>query len=208
MTDRFRNKYRIESTRLQNWDYQLGAAYFITICTQNKLHYFGEIVDSQMQLSAIGKIAENEWIKTFEMRPDMNLLMDTFIIMPNHFHAIIVIGDNKYNIQCHTDARHCTQRDARHCMLRDAKHCMLRDARHCVSTDKPQNKFGPQRKNLSSIIRGYKIGVTKNARLIDPNFAWQARFHDHIIRNNESYEKIHNYIIENPENWDHDKYST
>ncbi len=94
-----------------------------------------------------------------------------------------------------------------------------RDAMHCVSTPtiaanvipattQPKtNKFGPQSKNLSSIIRGFKIGVTKNARKIDPNFEWQTRFHDHIIRNSKSLEKIQNYIFNNPQQWKDDEYN-
>ena len=62
----FKNKYRIESFRLKNWDYRNAGAYFITICTKNRAHYFGEITDGEMQLSQIGKIVENEWIKTFQ----------------------------------------------------------------------------------------------------------------------------------------------
>lgn len=121
-----------------------------------------------MALSEIGEIADGEWLKTFKMRPDMNLWMGEYVVMPNHLHAIIGIGDNEYNTRGADRGGEC------------------RDAMHCVSTtgknQSPQNQFGPQRKNLSSIIRGFKIGVTKNARLINPDFGWQSRFHDHIIR--------------------------
>lgn len=96
-----------------------------------------------------------------------------------------------------------------------------RDAMHCVSTtattvnipniNKNQqtkrdvfykNQFGPQSKNLSFIIRGFKIGVTENARVIHPDFQWQSRFHDHIVRNDQSFHRISNYIINNPKRWD------
>jgi len=192
MTDKYQNKYRVPSARLQNWDYGWNASYFVTICTQNRECYFGDIVNREMTLSEIRKIVNAEWLKTFEMRSDMNLWMGEFVIMPNHFHAIIGIGENQYN----------------------AKHGMgqRRGAMHCVSTaPKPtqlstKNKFGPQSKNLASIIRGFKIGVTKNARTIHADFAWQPRYYDHIIRNNESYQKIKTYIIENPLKWKKDKF--
>ena len=184
MTNKFQNKYRIPSARLQNWDYGWHATYFVTICTQNRECYFGDIIDGEMQLSEIGKIIETEWLKTFEMRPDMNLQMGEFVVMPNHFHAIITIGENEYNIE------RGVQRG--------------RDAMHCVST---KNEFGPQSKNLASIIRGFKSGVTTNARNIHADFAWQPRFHEHIIRNNESFEKIKLYIIENPLKWRDDKFN-
>ncbi len=193
--DKFKNKYRIESTRLRNWDYRWAGAYFITVCTKNRKCYFGDVKNGKMNLSPIGVIVRNEWLKTFEMRPDMNLQMGEFVVMPNHFHAVIIIGDNKYN----TDGGG-----------RDAMHDGRRDAMHCVSTSikrEPKNKFGPQSKNLASIIRGFKIGVTTNARKINPNFAWQPGFYDHIIRNEKSFNAISKYIIKNPLKWENDKFS-
>ena len=89
---------------------------------------------------------------------------------------------------------------------------MLDVETHCVSTgadithNHTKNKFGPQSKNLSSIIRGFKIGVTKNARIINKDFTWQSRFHDHIIRNDEAYQRISEYIDTNVENWERDKF--
>ena len=80
---------------MKNWDYRNAGAYFITICTKNRAHYFGEITDGEMQLSQIGKIVENEWIKTPEIRPDMILKQGEFVVMPNHFHAILIIGQNE-----------------------------------------------------------------------------------------------------------------
>jgi hypothetical protein len=78
---------------------------------------------------------------------------------------------------------------------------------HRVSTtNETKNTFGPQSKNLASIIRGFKSAVTVAARRIDPTFQWQSRFHDHIIRNEDSLQKITNYILLNPENWNKDTF--
>jgi REP element-mobilizing transposase RayT len=188
---KYRNKYRIKSTRLQNWNYGWKGAYFITICTHNREHYFGEIINNNMVLSEIGKIAKSEWIKTFKIRVDMNLEMGEYVIMPNHIHGIIIIGDNEYNSQ--------------QCIGRDAMHRVSTDNNHRVSAD---NKFGPQSKNLASIIRGYKSSVTTYAHKngID-DFAWQSRFYDHIIRNEKSFYNISEYIINNPMNWKNDKFN-
>jgi len=71
--------------------------------------------------------------------------------------------------------------------------------------DRP-NRFGPQSKNLASIVRGYKIGVTKYARQHDIGFKWQARYHDHVIRNVGEYERIREYIDENTQRWEEDRY--
>jgi len=180
-SDKFRNKYRTDSARAQWYNYGGNGAYFVTICTKNREHYFGKIVNGTMRLSEIGEIAQSEWQKTKELRSDMNLLLGEFIVMPNHFHCVVCIGDNPYN-----DCR--------------------RDAMHCVSTiTTHNNKFGVQSKNLSSIIRGFKIAVTMYAKKHNMDFAWQPRFHDRIIRNKNEYKRIANYIINNPETWDMDR---
>ena len=175
-TDKFKNKYRIASARLRNWDYGWAGAYFVTICTKNRVCFFGDVVNGDMKLWPIGVVAKNEWLKTFEMRPDMNLQMGEYVVMPNHFHAIIIIGRNEYNMRRNRPPE-------------------------------PQNKFGVQSKNLASVIRGFKIGVTRNARRINPDFAWQSRFHDHIIRDEKSYNNIARYILDNPAKWENDVFN-
>ncbi len=190
---KFKNKYRIESARLQNWDYSRVAVYFITICTANRNHFFGMVQNNEMVYSDIGAIVAQEWLKTPEIRPDMNLELGEFMVMPNHFHGIIFIGNNEFNV-----------RDAMHRVSTDDNI----DAMHRVSTDDNiyKNEFGPQSKNLSSIIRGFKSAVTVQAKKINPDFGWQARFHDHIIRNPKSYDTISQYIIDNPKKWGEDEF--
>jgi len=86
------------------------------------------------------------------------------------------------------------------------------DAMLCVSTnikmrgDKYTNKFGPQSKNLPSIIRGFKSAVTKRAKIINPDFSWQRNYYEHIIRDEKSFKTILEYIINNPLKWNEDKY--
>jgi putative transposase len=180
MFEKYLNKYRISSARLQHWNYGNNAAYFITICAKNFEHFFGEISNGEMHLNNIGKIVENEWIKTPDIRPDMNLELGVFVVMPNM------------------------------CSIVETP---------CMASLHPRykNKFGQQSKNLSSIIRGFKSSVTKQvkkwietqciASLRYANFEWQARFHDHIIRDAESFIRIQNYIVNNPLNWKEDKFN-
>lgn len=226
MSDKYKNKYRIPSARLQTWDYASEAAYFVTICTKDMVCFFGKVTGEEMQLSPIGEIVEKEWLKAFEMRPDMNLLMGEYITMPNHWHGIITIGENEYNSERRKKDRNKFVDNNGHAS-KDANKSDMNseadgDAKHCVSTDKtnqdkvptkknhnpnaPKNKFGPQSKNLSSVIRGFKIGVTTNARKILPKFDWQFRFHEHIIRSQKSFDNISNYIINNPGSWRDDKF--
>ncbi|MDP2889248.1 MAG: hypothetical protein Q8P34_09845 [Bacteroidota bacterium] len=97
MSDKFQNKYRIPSARLQNWDYGWNAAYFITICTQNRECYFGKIVDDQMILSEIGTIVQQYWNAIPTHFPFVEL--GEFVVMPNHIHGIIIINkpdDGRY----------------------------------------------------------------------------------------------------------------
>ena len=169
--DKFKNKYRIASARLQNWDYGSPGLYFITICTKDREQYFGKIENDEMVLNELGLIVNSEWLRTPEIRPDMNLESGEFITMPNHFHAIIMIGENQYNSQ-RTNT----------------------------------NKFGPQSKNLGSIIRGFKSSVTTQAKKLNIEFGWQERFHDHIIRNHDELIRISNYIVSNVANWKQDKF--
>jgi REP element-mobilizing transposase RayT len=137
-----------------------------------------------MKYSHIGQIALNEWEKSFALRAE--LFCDIFVIMPNHIHALlrIVNGNGR------------------------------RDARPCVSTEPnvPTEPYIPtgiairQPKSISSFVAGFKSGVTVAARKTHPSFGWQPRFHDHIIRNQDEYHRIFNYITNNPANWKNDSF--
>lgn len=199
--DKFQEMYRIESSRLKNWDYGTDAYYFVTICTQNREHFFGKIRDSKMALNEIGKIAKTEWLKTLVLRPDMNLKLGEFVIMPNHFHAIIYIGKNIYNSVRKDNAQVISE------INKDAMHRVsAKEQNRTISTEKyKSNKFGPQSKNLSSIIRGFKSSVTVESRKINQEFSWQSRFHDHVIRDKKEWYAISNYIKNNPKNWNEDE---
>ncbi len=204
----FNNKHRVETTRLHNWDYGSSAHYFITICTKNKAHFFGLIRNDEIILSPLGDIVHNEWLQTPVIRPDMNLTLGEFAIMPNHFHAIISIGDNKFNSPPRRDGMHPVSTDT---VSTDpvstdpaSKQQGLTQP-DSIAHDLTKNRFGTQSKNLSSIIRGFKSSVTIKAKKTVPDFGWQERFYDHIIRNDESYNRISRYIIDNPANWKNDK---
>ncbi len=203
--DKFKNKYRIQSARLRNWDYGWNALYFVTICTKDRQCFFGNIEDGKMKLTNIGEMAQKYWFEIPEHFPFVKL--DAFVVMPNHIHGIIEIAkkNDERNVDgCNDDG----------CNVETQNFASLPPT--VPPTDsKPKNKFGPQSKNLASIIRGYKIGVTKNAKqyektqnIVSIPFKWQPRYHDHIIRNDKSYHNIKNYIINNPAKWQADKFNT
>ncbi len=89
--DKYQNRYRIPSTRLQNWDYGWKAIYFVTICTKNRRHFFGEITNGKMHLSPVGAIADVLWHELTNHFD--NIELDAFVVMPNHIHGIIAINN-------------------------------------------------------------------------------------------------------------------
>ena len=218
MAEKFQNKYRIASHRRPGWDYSSNGMYFITVVTQNMVCNLGEVVMGDVpavQLSDFGKIVDAEWHKSFEIRNE--LFLDKYIIMPNHLHAIVVInngeimmgngdggdggGDNggdgggdggTDNVDTHGRA-------------------YLPHGRASVM---------PHRlpKSISSFLGGFKSAV--NSKIDDyidehqlnipkynrNNHFFQPNYHDHIIRDEQSYHRISNYIINNPAKWWDDKF--
>ncbi|MBR5972151.1 MAG: transposase [Paludibacteraceae bacterium] len=85
-------KHNRRSIRLKNYDYSSKGLYFITICCKNMKHLFGEIQNDEMVLNDLGKIVESCWLKSEEVRP--NIRLHNYVIMPNHFHAIVEITDS------------------------------------------------------------------------------------------------------------------
>jgi len=200
MTEKFQNKYRISSARLQNWNYASDAAYFVTICTQNREYYFGEIFNGTMQLSEIGEMANKFWLEIPNHFPFAEL--DEFVVMPNHIHGIIII--NKLN-----NGKPNNERTVETPNLGVSTSCTsnlgVSTSNQDVSiTTMASKKWKPA--SLGVIINQYKRICTINARKIHADFAWQSRFHDHIIRNDQSFQKIKDYINNNPHTWADDKF--
>ncbi len=187
MTKRlYKNKYRVDTTRLRNWDYSRNGIYSITICTKNKIPYFGEIKNQQMNLNELGEIAEKCWMEITKHFPFVKL--NEFVVMPNHIHGIIIIDKN---VEAYVEAH-------------VAAHVEAQDFAP-LRANPQYNKFGPQSKNLASIVRGFKVGVTKWARENNIEFFWQKLYYDNIVRNEKAYENIKNYIRLNPQNWEKDR---
>jgi putative transposase len=177
MEDQYRDKYRISPARLANWDYGADGMYFITICTNERMRYFGEIEAenvlqiqnlsetfniASLQMTEIGKIAHANFEKIPLFHPYVEV--DEFVVMPDHVHGILLINKpEKINWET--------------------------------------NKFGSQSKNLASIIRGYKSSVTTFAVINAVEFLWQPRYYDRVIRSEKEYLTIKGYIKENPDQW-------
>ena len=194
--DKFKNKYRIPSARLQSWDYGWNGSYFITICTKNREYFFGEIKNGKMELSPIGKITEKYW---HEIPQHFSFVkLGAFVVMPNHIHGIIIIdkkSDDNNPIVSET-------------VVVETPKLGVSTITTPVPTEPKTGGKNQKWKSgtLGAIINQYKRICTINSRKIEPYFAWQPRFYDHIIRNEKSFQKISEYIINNPKNWINDKF--
>ena len=178
-----------KTPRAQRYDYTSPWWYFITICTKDREHYFGEIVDGQMKLNKLWQFASTHRWQISDHYPMVDC--HEFICMPNHIHGIIIIRD----IGTQTLASETID------LSRTYKNTSLQS----INTS-PQSKqsFIPSSWSLGAIIRGYKIGITKYANHNNITFARQWRYHDHIIRNEDEYNRIKYYIQTNPQNRDND----
>ena len=204
-TEKFQNKYRITSARAMWHDYG-GGAYFITVRTKNGEHYFGEIVVETgrapslqiptIQLSPIGQfLYENlQHINNHYPYADIPL----FVVMPNHWHAIVFVDGNK------TPYVHGHDVEMGHGHNVETRHAT---SLHPTEKNKQMQNIANKQGWLSVAIGGIKSAVTKFANENDIDFAWQTRFHDRIIRNQEEMNRIGDYIENNPALWDNDCYN-
>jgi len=183
--EKYKNTYRIQSNRLRGYDYGAHGLYFVTICTKDRVHYFGEIdVDmhhcasqksappsvethhcASLKTTEIGRIAIDFWNAIPHHYSFVEL--DEYVLMPNHFHGILF-----FNRPDRTNWKH--------------------------------NEFGPQSENLGSVIRAFKSSVKRYANKNNLEFHWQPRYHDRIISNEKELLSIRQYIIDNPMNWIND----
>ncbi len=176
-------KHDGKSIRLKGYDYAQAGLYFVTLCVQNRKAIFGSIRNGKMHLNLLGRIAEQEWRNTAEIRKNCSL--GPFIIMPNHFHAIISID---YTIKASESiGEFKSPSQSLGAIIRGYK--------------------GATTKKIKSL---YRLGGLRFALpAIDLSKSiWQRNYWDHIIRNEKAHRNIANYIINNPAKWEADKFKT
>lgn len=180
-----------KAIRLQWYNYGSEWAYFITICTKNRTHYFGDIVNGVMMVNDLGKHTYHcrQQIQTFHP----HVIVKEYVCMPNHIHGIITVGTHYMRP-----------------IIRHNKNIHSRNDCNPVDGCDPMDGCNPSlqctSESLGSIVRGFKIGVTQYAYQHAIPFQRQSRFHDHIIRDQLSYERITQYIQNNPKNWKEDRF--
>lgn len=181
------NIHHRRSIRLKGYDYSQAGLYFITICVQGRKCLFGIIENDEMVLNEFGMIAYQQWQKLPERFTNMEL--DVFQIMPNHMHGIIMLTE------------------------------FVGAGFTPVQNDADETRAGAspapaKPKTVGDIVGAYKSLVAndcleifkqKNPGEISGKL-WQRNFYEHIIRDEQSYHRISEYIINNPNNWRNHKF--
>ncbi len=180
------NRHHRRSIRLKGYDYTQPGAYFITIVTYERMPLFGDIVNGEMRLNAIGRVAERCWLDIPSHFP--HVALDAFVIMPNHVHGILWIVESPPETPEMVGAKNFLP--------------LPPPSSPPSSTERPRGTS----KTIGSVIRGFKIGVTKWVRQnTDIYIVWQRNYYEHIIRHERALNAIRQYIIENPRRWQMDR---
>ena len=176
----YRNRYRVDTLRKPGWDYAQPGSYFVTVCTRNRIPWFGAIRNGIMGLSDTGCIVADEIQRTPVVRPRVDI--DRWIVMPNHVHMILHLQWDDVN----------------------TVEASRRDASTDVARVIPL--FRPRPRSLGSIIQQWKCMCTKRIRAMGhPDFSWQPLFYDHIVHNDSALDAIRTYVEMNPTMWNRDR---
>ena len=182
-------RYHRRSIRLRGYDYTQAGAYFVTICAQNRDCLFGDIVDDDMQLNDAGRMIQTVWAELPVHYPGVGI--DTFVVMPNHIHGIIVLTVGATPRGCpvlHDDPGHRGQ--ARGPAPTDV----------AVSTGRLALPDVAQRFKSLTTAR-YGQGVRQDGWLPYLDRLWQRNYYEHIIRNEDELRRSREYIVQNPAKW-------
>jgi REP element-mobilizing transposase RayT len=185
-------RYNRKSPRAAWWDYTSAGAYFITICTIRRAHYFGEIKNGIMNLSPCGVVADACWKNIPNHFPGIEL--GAFVVMPNHVHGILILPTAGTLHQFAEGMLHAFAEGTLHATSLPQKTCGSDKNHHMAA-------ISPKSGTVSAIVRSYKSAVTREANLMGLRNGWQSRFYDRIIRDDSEYYRINRYIINNPIKW-------
>jgi putative transposase len=171
-------RHHRKSIRLPDYDYRHIGGYFITLCTHQREMLFGAIIGGDVILNEYGHIVLDAWMETAIIRP--GVLLDEFIVMPNHFHAIV--------------------------FLPNAAELAAVGA-HSRAPSGPDAALQRAPKSLGAMIAGFKSTVTTQINILraSPRTpVWQRNFYEHIIRDDEGLRRTREYISSNPTSWEFD----
>jgi putative transposase len=179
-----RKKHHRRSIRLPDHDYTSPGAYFVTIRTHQGKLLFGEVVDGEMRLTEWGQLVSDCWLQIPEHFAHVKL--DTWVVMPNHLHGILVIINPVVG----------------------AQHAAPLPPAPLPPAPLPSRRTNIQSGSLGAIVRSFKSAVTRRINRMwgTPGTpVWQRNYYEHIIRNDAALERIREYIQHNPARWSEDR---
>ena len=195
------------SIRLKGYDYAQSGAYYITICTWDRKCLFGKITDGKMVLNELGGIVYTEWQNTPKKRS--NVILDGFVVMPNHVHVIFMIAENRGRIAKCMDVSRGMDMSCCRGVLQYAPTTQNTTTQNSVNQSPIiiTEPFRSPSQTVGAIVRGFKGAVTKqiNELCCTPGSpVWQQGYYEHIVRNQDEFDRIRRYINNNPGNWTKD----
>ncbi len=182
------NEHHRRSLRLKGCDYLQAGAYFVTICAYGKACLFGEIESGVMRLNEYGEIVVSEWLRSAEVR--LEIECGEFVVMPNHFHGIIHIVGAYGNTPISRDEQ-------------NKAYSHNRSVLPCEKGVLPYAPTSPSR-NVGAMVRGFKGAASRRINQIrnTPGApVWQRNYYEHIIRDDADYNRIVEYVANNPQQW-------
>ncbi len=185
------------SIRLRDYDYSQAGAYFLTICTVNRVCLFGEIIENKMRLNGLGRIVEDEWKRSALTRSEIEL--DSWVIMPNHLHGIVVIKAS--------DEQGAGVGQGLSIQVGNPSVAPTGTRPPAGKGDPPVAPTGPRRKSIGAMVAGFKSAATTRINGVRGRYGvrvWQRNDYEHVIRDEDSLNIIRQYIMDNPAKWDED----
>ena len=193
----YKEKFKIDSHRLKNWDYSSEALYFITLVTQGRKCIFGDIEEGKMILNENGKIVENELSKSIKIRKDW--FFHNWIVMPNHVHLLIEIQNEISTPQHIVETHSCASTSVTSTKIVSN----IAETHSCAPLQNQSlSTLSRKSKSISSFVALFKSVTTKQIQ--GTGSIWQSNYHDHIVRNYKTFETIYSYIKNNPISWETD----
>nr|NQU89945.1 hypothetical protein [Bacteroidota bacterium] len=207
MAEKFQNKYRIPSNRWQFWDYSAPGDYFITININHRIHLLGSVNNGEMHLSECGEIVKTEFLQIPKYH--CRVILDEWVIMPNHVHCIITLGDyNHHNGKSsigETDETSVGDLPGGDRIRARKIHEFSQQEQPPTEQEIKQYRALRRKMIIPKLLGKCQMLTSKQINIIQntPGYKnWQPNYHDHVIRNDEEYKRIKQYIINNPKKWD------
>ena len=192
-------RHQRQSVRWREHDYAAGGTYFVTLVTQHRLCLLGDVRDGAMCLNEPGMIADREWARSGVIRPEVSV--DVFAVMPNHLHGLVTINPPTDGIVgAHGGAPFL------------AKTTVRSNPSPFATPGRAHHRAPLQRsaRSVGSMIAAFKQVSTvaiNTARGLPGSKVWQRNFHEHVIRDERSFDAIAAYIVTNAERWETDEHN-